>query len=363
MSDDSMREKFGRRLRGKETFGFGFDVDFEVESYLRYRGSQFVNRFDANSYLYITKAMDYFDLTNGNGSLAAALEPARARFLVISFSSDWLYPSYQSQEMVRALRSRNRDVAYVELQSNYGHDSFLVDVAEQSALVRGFLVDHVREDWHDAQIARSQAFVRELLGRSDYAIIGDIVEPGSRGAGPGLRRGRTAGWLARNKGVDARGVEISGRQGAARDRARRLGVPVRHRPGARGLSRPGVRLRDPQPDAAGDATVRGRCCARCCAWDGAAIVAFPNFGHWSVRLSMLLSGRAPRTKLFPYEWYESPNIHFLTVHDFENLAHAGGPDGGAPVLPRRASQGDGCCRICWRKWPCTWSSGDRPSLQ
>ncbi len=139
MSDDSMREKFGRRLRGKEAFGFDFDVDFEVESYLRYRGSQFVNRFDANSYLYITKAMDYFDLTNGTQSIAAAFEPAQARFLVISFSSDWLYPSYQSQEMVRALRSRNRDVAYVELQSNYGHDSFLVDVAEQSAIVSGFL--------------------------------------------------------------------------------------------------------------------------------------------------------------------------------------------------------------------------------
>jgi homoserine O-acetyltransferase len=139
MSDDSMREKFGRRLREKEAFSFGFDVDFEVESYLRYRGSQFVNRFDANSYLYITKAMDYFDLTNGQRTLAAALEAARARFLVISFSSDWLYPSYQSQEIVRALRSRNCDVAYVELQSNYGHDSFLVDVAEQSALVSGFL--------------------------------------------------------------------------------------------------------------------------------------------------------------------------------------------------------------------------------
>src|SRR6266566_2365577 len=79
MSDDSMREKFGRRLRGKEAFSFGFDVDFEVESYLRYRGSQFVTRFDANSYLYITKAMDYFDLTNGSGKLAAAFEPARAR--------------------------------------------------------------------------------------------------------------------------------------------------------------------------------------------------------------------------------------------------------------------------------------------
>ena len=139
MSDDSMREKFGRRLRDKEEFSFGFDVDFEVESYLRYRGSQFVNRFDANSYLYITKAMDYFDLTAGERPLAAVLGAASARFLVISFSSDWLYPSYQSQETVRALRSMNRDVAYVELEANYGHDSFLVDVAEQANLVRGFL--------------------------------------------------------------------------------------------------------------------------------------------------------------------------------------------------------------------------------
>jgi homoserine O-acetyltransferase len=145
MSDDSMREKFGRRLRGKETFGFDFDVDFEVESYLRYRGSEFVTRFDANSYLYITKAMDYFDLTNGHASLAAAFERTEARFLVISFSSDWLYPSYQSQEIVRALRARNCDVAYVELESNYGHDAFLVDVAEQTDLIRGFLASTVEK--------------------------------------------------------------------------------------------------------------------------------------------------------------------------------------------------------------------------
>ncbi|MCL4402475.1 MAG: homoserine O-acetyltransferase [Acidobacteria bacterium] len=145
MSDDSMREKFGRRLRGKDCFGWNFDVDFEVESYLRYRGSEFVNRFDANSYLYITKAMDYFDLSNGYKSLTAALENVTARFLVISFSSDWLYPSYQSQETVRALRSRNVDVAYCELPSNYGHDAFLVDVAEQTDLIRGFLASTFRE--------------------------------------------------------------------------------------------------------------------------------------------------------------------------------------------------------------------------
>ena len=134
-----MRDKFGRRLRGKNSFGYDFDVDFEVESYLRDRGNEFVNRFDANSYLYIAKAMDYFDLAGEGGSLATALEKVTARFLVISFSSDWLYPSYQSVEIVRALRRRNVNVAYCELPSNYGHDSFLVDVAEQTELVRGFL--------------------------------------------------------------------------------------------------------------------------------------------------------------------------------------------------------------------------------
>jgi homoserine O-acetyltransferase len=136
MSDASMREKFGRRLRDEN--------QFEVESYLRYRGGQFVDRFDANSYIYITKAMDYFDLTGGR-SLGAAVEKVKARFLVISFTSDWLYPSYQSLEVVRALRGRNCDVAYCELPSSYGHDAFLVNVTEQAELVRGFLASTFRE--------------------------------------------------------------------------------------------------------------------------------------------------------------------------------------------------------------------------
>jgi homoserine O-acetyltransferase len=146
MSDDSMREKFGRRFRDETAEAHpDFAGVFEVESYLRYRGSQFVDRFDANSYLYITKAMDLFDLTNGHGSLSAALERTKARFLVMSFTSDWLYPTYQSLEIVKALRGRNRDVAFCELQSNYGHDAFLVDVAEQTEMIRGFLASTARD--------------------------------------------------------------------------------------------------------------------------------------------------------------------------------------------------------------------------
>jgi homoserine O-acetyltransferase/O-succinyltransferase len=139
MSDESMRQKFGRRLRAPD--------QFEVESYLHYRGSQFVDRFDANSYLYITRAMDSYDLTQ-RGSLPSLFEKIRTRFLVISFTSDWLYPSYQSLEIVSALRSRNCDVAYCNLTSNYGHDAFLVEVNEQAELVRGFLASTFREAAH-----------------------------------------------------------------------------------------------------------------------------------------------------------------------------------------------------------------------
>src|SRR5258706_665181 len=136
MSDESMRQKFGRRLRAPD--------QFEVESYLQYRGSKFVDRFDANSYIYITRAMDSFDLSE-RGTLASLFERIKTRFLVISFTSDWLYPSYQSLEIVSALRSRNCDVAYCNLTSHYGHDAFLVEVDEQTDLVRGFLASTFRE--------------------------------------------------------------------------------------------------------------------------------------------------------------------------------------------------------------------------
>ncbi len=136
MSDESMREKFGRRLRSPD--------QFEVESYLSYRGYKFVDRFDANSYIYITRAMDTFDLTQ-RGSLASLFEGQRTRFLLISFTSDWLYPPYQSLEIASALRGRNCDVAYCSLDARYGHDSFLVEVEQQTEVVRGFLASTFRE--------------------------------------------------------------------------------------------------------------------------------------------------------------------------------------------------------------------------
>ena len=136
MSDQSMEEKFSRRLKSG-SLSFGFDGDFEVEGYLHYRGANFVKRFDANSYLYVTKAVDYFDLSEGR--LISAGKNIDTRFLVISFKSDWLYPSSQSQEIVRALKMNCVDATYCDLQSTYGHDAFLVEIEEQTTLIRHFL--------------------------------------------------------------------------------------------------------------------------------------------------------------------------------------------------------------------------------
>lgn len=142
LSDESMREKFGRRLRDKEVYGFDFEsIDFEVESYLKHQGEVFIRRFDANSYLYITKALDYFDLSNAQGTLVEAFADTlpETRFLVIAFSSDWLYPPYQSKEIVRALKGNGLDCTYLEINASFGHDSFLVEREQLTLLVKNFL--------------------------------------------------------------------------------------------------------------------------------------------------------------------------------------------------------------------------------
>lgn len=139
MSEDLMEKRFGRKLIGKERLGYDFSQDFEIESYLKYRGDSFVQRFDANCYLYLSKALDYFDLAADTGNLIDAFKPAKGSFLVVSFSSDWLYPPYQSKQMVRALKANDLDVSDIEIKSNYGHDAFLIEVDGQSKLISHFL--------------------------------------------------------------------------------------------------------------------------------------------------------------------------------------------------------------------------------
>ncbi|HEY7212029.1 MAG TPA: homoserine O-acetyltransferase [Bryobacteraceae bacterium] len=317
MSDASMRQKFGRRLRDKDAFGFDFSADFEVESYLRYRGSQFVSRFDANSYLYITKAMDYFDLSAGRASLAAAFNCPETRFLVLSFTSDWLYPTYQSLETVSALRSSNTDVAFCELTSQYGHDAFLLETKEQSEIVAGFLASVSRDlnRTTSSPVSQTAQLDSAIRARPDYAMIAALVEPGSRVLDLGCGEGELLAALQAQKSVDARGVEIDP---AKVRRAIARGVSAYQSDIDHGLA--------DYPDKIFDFVILSQTLQETryplvvlremLRVGKRAIVAFPNFGHWTTRLSHLMSGRAPRTKLFPHEWHESPNLHFLTINDF-----------------------------------------------
>jgi homoserine O-acetyltransferase/O-succinyltransferase len=140
LSEQGLTEKFGRRLQAREAKTFGFDADFQVESYLRHQGLSFTDRFDANSYLYITRAIDYFDLAEEfGGHLAHAFKGSNTRFCVVSFDTDWLYPTAESRSIAQALNAAGAAVSFVELTSPYGHDAFLLDTPGFDAVVSGFL--------------------------------------------------------------------------------------------------------------------------------------------------------------------------------------------------------------------------------
>jgi homoserine O-acetyltransferase len=140
LSDSALHRKFGRNLQDRDRPTFSFDADFQIESYLRHQGSTFVDRFDANSYLYMTRAMDYFDIAADHGGrLADAFKGIKTRFCVVSFTSDWLFPTVESKTVVRALNAAGASVSFVEIETDRGHDAFLLDEPELFATISGFL--------------------------------------------------------------------------------------------------------------------------------------------------------------------------------------------------------------------------------
>jgi homoserine O-acetyltransferase len=140
LSQAGLTARFGRKLQDRKALSFGFDADFQIESYLRHQGIRFVERFDANSYLYITRAMDYFDMGDAHGGrLAEAFKGTETRFCLVSFDSDWLYPTEETRHVVHALNAARAPVSFVEIESPHGHDAFLLDVPEMNRIVDGFL--------------------------------------------------------------------------------------------------------------------------------------------------------------------------------------------------------------------------------
>ena len=145
LSEAALHRKFGRNLQDREALTFGFDADFQIESYLRHQGMTFVDRFDANSYLYMTRSMDYFDLAADHGGrLAEAFRGTETRFCVVSFTSDWLFPTEESRSIVHALNAAGAPVSFVEIETDRGHDAFLLDEPELFAAIRGFIASAAR---------------------------------------------------------------------------------------------------------------------------------------------------------------------------------------------------------------------------
>jgi homoserine O-acetyltransferase len=325
LSEQSMREKFGRELRNAENYKYEFDSEFAVETYLDHQGQSFVERFDANSYLYITKAMDYFDLSRAYGTLRNAFAGIRSRFLVISFSSDWLFTPVQSEEIVENLGAEGKDVTYCNIQSPYGHDAFLLECPSQDRLIGGFLesVLHGVRTGQRSLCGLTPAKQLKTIERSkrvrvDYELIDAVITPNSRVLDLGCGDGELLFNLIADKNVDGLGIELDedlvvhcvGR-----------GLSVIHRDIERGLSQFATDSFDYVIVSQTLQTLRdpGKVIHELLRIGKKVIVSFPNFAHWSCRLQLLFSGRAPQTRQLPFRWHNSPNIHCLSLRDFDRF--------------------------------------------
>jgi homoserine O-acetyltransferase len=325
LSEKGMREKFGRELRSADDYSYDFNSEFAVETYLDYQGRSFVERFDANSYLYITKAADYFDLHKDFGSLKKAFANVNSRFFVISFASDWLFTPEQSRAIVHALAANRKDVSYCDIDSPYGHDAFLLEPEVLGTFLCCFLkatFDPGGEKQPCSCYARS---MRELSrieqahwARVDYELIESLIQPDSTVLDVGCGDGQLLANLLRDKNVKGEGVELD--QELVLDCICR-GLPVIQQDIEHGLSYYADKSFDYVILSQTVQTLKNprKVFNELLRVGKKVIVSFPNFAHWRCRLQLLLQGKAPVTRLLPFGWHDSPNIHFLSLKDFDEF--------------------------------------------
>jgi len=342
LSEEAMHKKFGRHLQNTQDYQYILEKEFRVESYLDYQGSIFVDRFDANTYLYFSKAMDYFDLMKQYGCLEEAFRPAQCRFLVISFDSDWLFPSRQSREIVDALIIDNKDVTYLEVSCPYGHDSFLLDWQVQGRLVSGFLRQTHQKLQRAADSAKSAQPVSKKAHRESPAVgrisrksgsifegqrvdhreIVHLIEPNSTVLDLGCGDGRLLALLQEEKNIHGMGLTLGaediiacaehGVSVAQYDIGKYLGVFAEKSYDYVVLSKTLQVIRRP--------TVILRELLRI---GRKIIVSLPNFAYWQGRLQLMLGGKAPVWKTLPYTWFNKPeeSVNYMSISDFEDFVH------------------------------------------
>ena len=382
LSDEAMRRKFGRRLQNKEDFSFQFDIDFQVESYLRHQGSKFVERFDANSFLYVTKAADYFDLERRGGAASAveAFAGVRSRFLVTSFTSDWLYPTYQSKELVRALKKSGANVSFCEIKADCGHDAFLLPNRRLSGLIGNFL-ERTREDCAEQarlqpatvpadpadspeashsgpeaadlpatdlngdstasgrgtpQLAASGAAMgapareparssqdevprdRSRLLRFDLSVIASWIEPGSRVLDLGCGEGDLLHHLKTEKNIHGTGIEMVEAKAL---RCIEKGLSVLQGDITEEVADFGENTFDYVilSQTLQQVYAPAQLLHNLLTVGRRVVVSFPNFTHWKNRWQLGWQGRAPISKQLPFEWYNTPNIRVIAITDFRRF--------------------------------------------
>ena len=319
LSEQGMREKFGRELRSAENYAYHFNSEFAVETYLDYQGQSFVERFDANSYLYITRAADYFDLGKGYGSLNEAFARTLCRFLVISFASDWLFTPAQSKATVDALIANRKDVSFCDIASPYGHDAFLLEPEILGAFLSGFLdATHRPGVKKENGRARTSASERANRIRVDYAVIESLIEPDSTVLDIGCGDGELLARLTADKHIKGEGIELDqDLVSACVDR----GLSIIQHDVEQGLDQYADKSHDYVILSQTVQTVKDpeRVFAELLRVGRKVIVSFPNFAHWSCRTQLFFGGKAPVTKHLPYDWGNSPNIHCLSLKDFDRF--------------------------------------------
>lgn len=327
LSPEMMTKKFGREKTSvsREDQTSVFRSDFQVESYLDHQADKFVNRFDANSYLHITRTLDEYDIGERYGSLDKAFNAIKAKVLIVSLSMDWLFPPEQSIEIANALLRCGKHVSYCNLHAPHGHDAFLVDIKHLAEAIKAFL-PWVSTSSGAAKPASGTSPDDEVCKR-EFDKIQQLVSPRTRVLDLGCGNGELLSILTERSGVSGIGVDIDLQHVIS---AIDKGYPVFQADIDAGLAM--------IPDQAYDYAILGETLQAVrkprfvlkemlrVARKG--IISFPNFGSWRHRLALSAGGRMPKNRSLPYDWYDTPNIHLFTLLDFMELCK----DDGIAIL-------------------------------